>query len=359
MSDIVHVAVAVIVNTNNEVCISLRHKKTHQGGLWEFPGGKVEHGESIKQALVREIREELNLEIKQSRPLITINHNYHDKAVCLHVCKVILYQGEATGLEGQQVKWLPVSQLSANDFPAANRPIIKALQLPDKYLITGKFTDSDDFFYKLKNALNSGIKLVQLRLKDNVIIAPPSWLSAKYLPSVDIKDKSMKENSREGISQLQFLLEQSAELCKQADVNLMLNLSADDLRSIDLSKIEFAGFHADSKTLNTLSQRPVEVFKARPRGGLFSASCHNMEELLLAIKLNADFVVLSPVQKTASHPDMPAMGWRQFSNLIENISVPVYALGGVSENDLEAAWQHGAQGIAAISALWEREVRDS
>ena len=336
MSDIVHVAVAVIVNASNEVCISLRHKNTHQGGLWEFPGGKVEHSESIKQALVREIREELNLEIKQSRPLITINHNYHDKAVCLHVCKVILYQGEATGLEGQQVKWLPVSQLSADDFPAANLAIIKALQLPDKYLITGKFTDSDDFIFKLKNALNSGIKLVQLRLKDNVI-----------------KDKGIKENSREDISQLQFLLEQSAELCKQAEVNLMLNLSADYLHSIDLSKIEFAGFHADSKTLNTLSQRPVEVFKVRPRGGLFSASCHNMEELLLAIKLNADFVVLSPVQKTASHPDMPAMGWRQFSNLIENISIPVYALGGVSENDLEAAWQHGAQGIAAISALWE------
>ena len=318
MSDIVHVAVAVIVNTNNEVCISLRHKNAHQGNLWEFPGGKVEQGETIKQALVREIREELNLEIIQSRPLITIGHNYNDKAVCLHVYKVILYQGEATGLEGQQVEWLPVSLLSAHDFPAANLPIIKAVQLPDKYLITGKFTDSDDFIYKLKNALKSGIKLIQLRLK---------------------------ENSLEDIAQLQFLLEQSAELCKQAGVNLMLNLSADYLDMIDLSQIEFAGFHADSKTLNSLSQRP--------RAGLFSASCHNMEELLLAIKLNSDFVVLSPVQKTASHPDMPAMGWPQFSNLIESSSVPVYALGGVSENDLETAWQHGAQGIAAISALWE------
>ena len=131
----------------------------------------------------------------------------------------------------------------------------------------------------------------------------------------------------------------------------MLNLSADYLHMIDLSQIEFAGIHADSKTLNTLSQRP--------EGSLFSASCHNLEELLHAIKLNSDFVVLSPVQKTASHPDMPAMGWQQFSDLIKNSSIPVYALGGVSENDLEAAWQHGAQGIAAISALWEREVRDS
>ena len=258
----------------------------------------------------------------------------------MHVCKVISYQGEATGLEGQQVEWLPVSQLSDHNFPAANLPVIKALQLPDRYLITGKFTYSDDFVYKLKHALDRGVKLVQLRLKDKKKKKKKNWRSAKYRPSLGIT-----ENSREGISQLQFLLEQTAELCGQAGANLMLNLSAGCLDKIDLSQIEFAGFHADSKTLNTLSQRP--------EGTLFSASCHNMAELLLAIKLNSDFVVLSPVQKTASHPDMQAMGWQQFSNLIENIPVPVYALGGVSESDLQAAWQHGAQGIAAISALWE------
>ncbi len=318
MPNTVHIAVAVIVNQNNEVCISLRHKNAHQGGLWEFPGGKVEQDETIKQALNREIKEELNIDIKQSRPLITINHNYPDKVVCLHVHKVTLYQGEAAGLEGQRVKWLPFSHLSADDFPVANLPIIKAIQLPDKYLITGKFTDSENFIYKLKNALNSGIKLIQLRLKEN----------------------SMKD-----AGQAQFLLEQTAALCKQAEANLMLNLSADYLNCVDLSQIEFAGFHADSKTLNTLIQRPM--------GLLFSASCHNTEDLLLAVKLKADFVVLSPVQKTASHPDMQAMGWQPFSNLIENIPVPVYALGGVSENDLETAWQHGAQGVAAISALWE------
>ncbi len=319
MSNIVHVAVAVIVNTNNEVCISLRHKNAHQGGLWEFPGGKVEQGETIKQALIREIKEELNLEIKQLRPLITINHSYDDKAVCLHVCKVISYQGEATGLEGQQLKWLPVSQLYAHDFPAANLPIIKAVQLPDKYLITGKFIDSDDFIYKLKNALDSGIQLVQLRLKKGT-------LSSDKVPS---------------------LLHQASLLCAKVDAKLLFNIPEDYLKLINISTIKFDGFHADSKTLKILSQRP--------EGRLFSASCHNMEELLLAIKLNSDFVVLSPVQKTASHPDMQAMGWSQFSNLVENIPVPVYALGGVSENDLEAAWQHGAQGIAAISALWEKE----
>ena len=124
----------------------------------------------------------------------------------------------------------------------------------------------------------------------------------------------------------------------------MLNLPDDYYKNIDLSEIKFSGIHADSKTLTTLSQRPVCE--------LFSASCHNIEELSKAEQLKADFVVLSPVQKTASHPDMQAMGWQKFSNMIEIFSFPVYALGGVSEKDMEVAWSHGAQGIAAISAFW-------
>jgi len=146
MPDIVHVAVAVIVNDDNEVCISLRHQNSHQGSLWEFPGGKIEQNESVEQALAREIKEELNLDIAASRPLITITHNYHDKKVCLHVNRVTAYRGQATGIEGQQVRWLPVNQLSRYEFPAANFSIIKALQLPDKYLITGKFIDEEDFY---------------------------------------------------------------------------------------------------------------------------------------------------------------------------------------------------------------------
>ena len=104
MSDIVHVAVAVMVNNNHEVCISLRHKDAHQGGLWEFPGGKVEDHETVMQALIREVKEELDIDIKHSRPLINIRHRYHDsgqvKTVELHVFKVLVYQGEASGVEG-------------------------------------------------------------------------------------------------------------------------------------------------------------------------------------------------------------------------------------------------------------------
>jgi len=317
MSDIVHVAVAVIVNEDNEVCISFRNETSHQGGLWEFPGGKVEQQETVEQALVREINEELNLEIQQFRPLIKITHHYSDKAVCLHVYKILSYTGNAAGLEGQQVKWVSVSQLSSYEFPAANIPIIKSLQLPDKYLITGKYSDNLDFIKKLTNALKNNISLVQLRLKND---------------------------SLTDVSQAQELVGQASKLCKQFGAKLMLNLSEDWLKIIDLAQIEFDGYHADSRTLRTLLKRP--------QAALFSASCHNNEELLKARQLKSDFVVLSPVQKTASHPEMQALGWQQFSNMIENISIPVYALGGVSTKDIKTAWLYGAQGVAAISAFW-------
>ncbi len=316
MSDIVHVAVAVIINETDEVCITLRHEDSHQGGLWEFPGGKIEPNESVEQALVREIKEELGLEIKTSRPLITINHDYADKKVCLHVNRVLDYHGQAHGAEGQQLKWLSVDQLAPGDFPVANQSIIKALQLPDRYLITGKFSDEDEFLAKLAAALDDSIRLVQLRLK-------PGHLAPEKIPA---------------------LIRQTSSLCTQAGAKLLFNISAEYLVSVDLSSIAFDGFHADSKTLNTLSQRP----DAR----LFSASCHNETELLKAIKLGADFAVLSPVQKTASHPDMDAMGWQKFSELLEMCPMPVYALGGVSADDIPVACSHGAQGVAAISAFW-------
>jgi len=319
MPDIVHVAAAVIVNEKDEVCISLRHKDAHQGGLWEFPGGKIESGETVEQALIREISEELTLTVEHSRPLIKINYRYPDKSVCLHVCKVLAYKGSASGVEGQQVEWVPVSQLSFYEFPAANLPVIKALQLPEKYLITGSFNDHNDFVDKLENAISGGIRLVQLRLK-----------------SGSLKD----------ITQAQALVESTAQICQRSDVMLMLNLSNEYLNAVDLSRITFSGFHADSNTLMALSQRES--------GLLFSASCHNEEELLKAERLQADFVVLSPVQKTASHPEATAIGWPQFANMVENVLVPVFALGGLSEDDLEKAWLSGAQGIAAIGAFWKK-----
>jgi 8-oxo-dGTP diphosphatase len=323
MSAVTHVAVAVIVNDNDEVCISLRHKDAHQGGLWEFPGGKIEPGEAVEHALQREIKEELGLEILGSRPLIKISHDYGDKVVCLHVHKILSCKGSASGLEGQEVRWLPLDELSGYSFPEANRPIIKALSLPDKYCITGQFDDDRDFSERLTASLASGIRLVQLRLK---------------------------RDSTGDMLQAQKIILAAADICAQYDARLMLNVPQSFLAGIDHNATAFTGFHLDSRSLKSYT---AESLPASMRTGMLSASCHNRDELEHAIKLKADFVVLSPVQKTASHPELPAMGWQSFEQLIEDISIPVYALGGVSGHDLETAWHHGAQGVSAIRAFWK------
>lgn len=125
---VIHVAVAAIVNENREVLLALRQPHQHLGGLWEFPGGKVDADESIYDALVREITEELDLTISVAQPLIKVEHEYRDKSVLLDVWQVEAFVGTPKGKEGQQLRWCPISKLVVKDFPVANVPIISALQ---------------------------------------------------------------------------------------------------------------------------------------------------------------------------------------------------------------------------------------
>ncbi len=128
MSSPVHVAVAVIVNTKQEVLLALRHVHQHQGGLWEFPGGKVDADETVYDALLREINEELGIIITSAQPLLKVTHEYNDKSVLLDVWQVDKFEGSPKGQEGQKLRWGLISALNAVDFPAANMPIITALQ---------------------------------------------------------------------------------------------------------------------------------------------------------------------------------------------------------------------------------------
>lgn len=123
-----HVAVAVVLDPSRRVLISRRATAAHQGGLWEFPGGKVEPGESVTQALARELREELGIELGASRPLLLVPFDYGDKAVLLDVHLVTQFRGEARGLEGQPLAWVSPAELSQYRFPAANVAIVSAVQ---------------------------------------------------------------------------------------------------------------------------------------------------------------------------------------------------------------------------------------
>jgi len=318
LSPPIHVAVAAIVNEHDEVLIARRPEGVHQGGLWEFPGGKMEPGESLEQALARELDEELGIRIRHTQPLITIHHDYGDKRVCLHVQVVDVYEGEPHGREGQPLRWMSRTGLATLEFPAANHPIISALQLPERYLITpDPGLQTEAFLMALRERLNRGdIRLMQLRA-----------------PSLDEQHFTT-------------LAEQVLKVARDLGVQVLLNTSPEIARSLG----------ADGVHLNRtrLAQWQVE----QSGGLLVGASVHSAAELDLA--RGADFVVLSPVSYTASHPDAVPLGWQAFADLVQQAVMPVYALGGMKSDDVGLARLHGGQGIAAISGLWqpvEEQVR--
>jgi 8-oxo-dGTP diphosphatase len=300
------VAVGVVKNPEGKILISLRHAELHQGGLWEFPGGKIEVSETAELALARELKEELNITVIAATPLITINHQYPDRYVQLNVFLVEQFSGEVKSLEGQPFKWVTPSELNQYVFPAANRPIITAARLPHHYAI---LDDADEALLlpNLQKLLNRGVKLIQARLKN--------------LPSAAVA---------------QFI-EQAYPLCRQQQAVLLMNSAVDCSAAVD-------GIHLTSRDLMALTTRPEN-------SRWLAASCHNLEQLQQAQKIGVDFVVLAPVLATQTHPGAASLGWEQFAELVAKVNLPVYALGGMTESSLIAARQSGGQGIAAIRAF--------
>ncbi len=301
----VHVAVGVIKNQVNNVLISKRHKHLHQGGLWEFPGGKVEKGEDVRHALARELKEELNLTVEQAKPLITINHQYDDLAVCLEVWEVVEFSGYLKACEGQPIRWVKTDELRHYDFPAANLPIISATCLPRYYafLDDARLEKLQHNFLKI---IKNGIKLIQLRAKS-------------------LAEQEVREFMR-------FI----KPYCEKNNIQLLLNSGM-----TNAWKLAQYGLHLTSSDLMTLSTRP---------GGFkwVGASCHSLEDLRLAESFQLDFAVLGAVLPTATHPGIETLGWEKFAKLVRQVNIPVYALGGMDLSDQEQAIYSGAQGIAGI-----------
>lgn len=123
----VHVAVGIIFDTDNKILLAKRPQHLHQGGKWEFPGGKVEQGETTSEALIRELREEVALEVASTSPLMAISYDYPDKQVYLDIHTVKSFSGQAKGIEGQLIQWATIEELKDYDFPAANQPIVEKL----------------------------------------------------------------------------------------------------------------------------------------------------------------------------------------------------------------------------------------
>ncbi len=127
MGEVIHVAVGVVRREDGKILIARRPDHLHMGGRWEFPGGKVEEGETVQQALTRELREEVAIEVKDLKPLTEIRHDYAEKTVLLDTWWVTEFEGEASGQEGQQIAWVEVADLISYQFPDANQEIIEAI----------------------------------------------------------------------------------------------------------------------------------------------------------------------------------------------------------------------------------------
>ncbi len=312
MTDLIHVVVAVIRNPAGQVFITLRPAHVHQGGLWEFPGGKVEPGESVSDALRREIHEENGIDILRALPLIRIPFRYSDKHVLLDVWEVLEFHGNAHGREGQDCRWVSADELGQFAFPAANKAIIAAVQLPAVYLITPEPGNNiPDFLDQLESRLASGTTLLQLRAKQ--------LESERYIR----------------------LANEVVELCRHYHATVLMNEAPEIL-----GKVPADGLHLTARRLMQLEERPIS-----PALWL-AASCHSVSEIERANRLGVDFIVLSPVKSTQSHPRLAALGWPTFGDWTEHAAMPVYALGGMTIPDITTSREHGGQGIAGISNLW-------
>lgn len=309
----VRVAVGILVNAAGEVLLTQRPRHVHQGGLWEFPGGKLEPGEDVPAALRRELHEELGITVQQARPLLQVRHRYPDKAVRLEVWRVERFQGEPHGREGQPLRWVAPAALSNYPLPAADVPIVHALRLPPLYLISGEPDKGlEPFLQRLERALQRGIRLVQVRAR------------------------SVAE------AELGGLYQRARTLAASYGASVLLNGPP-----VLAARLDADGVHLSSTRLLALRERPLAADR------WVAASCHNRAEIRHAATIGVDFLVLSPVCPTASHPGATPLGWERFQALIQCANRPVYALGGLSAADLPVAWQHGAQGVAALRALWE------
>jgi len=311
MANIVEVAAAVLLRPDGSFLLGRRPPGSIYAGYWEFPGGKVEAGETPRAALVRELQEELGIAVDCAHPWITREFVYEHAHVRLHFFRVVSWRGEVRDLQHDALQWQLPAAATVTPVLPANAPVLAALALPDFYAITqaGKI-GVDRQLQTLQAALQAGLRLVQLREPE---LAP---------------------------AQRAAFVATATELCHRFGARVLCH---GDSREAARSGAD--GVHFTATQLASLT--------ARPDFPLVAASCHDARELALAARLGLDFAVLGPVRATASHPGRPGMGWDRFSRLIADSPLPIYALGGLARADREAAWAAGAHGIAAIRAAWE------
>jgi len=307
---VVEVVAAVLVRPDGEVLLASRPADKVYAGYWEFPGGKVEPGESLEAALARELREELGIGLVRTGRWITRVFAYEHATVRLNFFRVFAWTGEPHPHEGQTLSWQQPAAVSVSPLLPANFPIVKALTLPPVLGIThAEALGVDAFLARLDTALANGLRLIQVR------------------------DKSLPDATR---------LELACETVRRAHAvgaRVLVN------GSLDLARAAGAdGVHLDSGAAAKLAVRPDCAW--------VGVSCHDAAELAQAATLEADYALLSPVLPTLTHPGAPTLGWQSFAALAAASPMPVYGLGGLERGDVALAQAHGAHGVALLRGAW-------
>jgi 8-oxo-dGTP diphosphatase len=321
----IHVIAGVVENESSHVLVAQRPAGKRLAGAWEFPGGKLDAGESRIDGLVREFQEELGMRIDAARPLIRYRHTYDDFEVDLDVWRVMDWRGTPRGLEGQAMAWHPPEQLLHIGLLPADEAVVRAIQLPDTFSITPSSAPSGTEFFLDQLEQIQRAKLLCLRRPD--------------LEVTELLELAAGAACRIEGTQMRLILHgiptELGPLVTDPPAALRARLGN-----------AIAGVHVPARHLAELSARPV------PASLWFGASCHDAAELEAALSLGADYAFLGPVKPTASHPGASPLGWDRFESLTAGLPLPVYAIGGLAPQDLATAWAAGAQGIAGIRGLW-------
>ena len=305
---IVDVAVGILRN-DNKVLLAQRPPPKPYHGWWEFPGGKVENNESPEQALKRELKEELGINIDGCSPWIIRHHSYEHASVRLHFFLVSQWSGDVIPQENQNINWTDLRDPEVTPILEANSVIFKALSLPPIYAITNFSELKDNFFSALKRKIENGLQLIQIREK-----------------SLEIND-------------LIYFCKEVQRLTKNYEMSILLNSNIELAKDLGLD-----GVHLNSSQI----YQDLSI----PKGWIIGASCHTLEDLKMVEDKKYSFALLSPVNKTQSHPELKPMGWEKFKEIINGFQIPIYALGGMTEHDINNAYVSGSIGIASQRAIW-------
>ncbi|HEV2219376.1 MAG TPA: Nudix family hydrolase [Casimicrobiaceae bacterium] len=309
-SAIVRVAAAVIRRSDGDVLLAQRPPGKDCAGYWEFPGGKLEAGETPAQALARELREELGIVVRRASPWLTREYVYPHAHVAIDFFRVVAWEGEPAGHDGQALAWQDPTAIDVAPLLPANARVLAALTLPPVYGIScAAELGEQAFLSRTAAALDGGLRLIQLREKE--------WdASRRAAFAVRLNALATVHGGR-----------------------VLVNGDADEARQLGC-----AGVHWTSARLAAAASRPRDL--------MVGASCHTRADLERASALDVDFAVLGPLRSTPTHPQAAPLGWEAFERIVAGTRVPVYALGGLGRDDLVAAVAYGAHGIALRRAAW-------